>query len=113
MPYGGGNIGGPDGGPDVIWLSASPEGKEPQYSDAASGLGWIGGTDHLNPNPIFQYVVKSSTTPPPTTGEYALEVVVNGQMVGYVPITTGTTGNDAIWLVKDGQRLGYSGIIKV
>jgi hypothetical protein len=53
MPYSHGSMGGPGGGPDVIWVSASPPGKQPQFSDAASGLGWIGGTDHLSPNPIF------------------------------------------------------------
>lgn len=103
MAYGGGSIGGPDGGPDVIWVSASPPGQQPQYSDAVSGLGWIGGTDHLNPNPIFQYTVKGSTPTP--TGQIYLVNIQNGIITGYIPWIPGSPSQSGqyIGLWQDGQ----------
>lgn len=49
------------GGPDTIWCSASPNGAEPQYSDALANLGFLG-TD-LTANPIFQLTTKTVVPP--------------------------------------------------
>jgi len=83
-PYGGGSVTGPNGGPDYIWLSSDPPGGARIGSDMAARLGWIGGTDHLTANPIFQDVVKGDggTTPPPTVpGDNTIELVIGGQTV--------------------------------
>lgn len=60
FPYGPGNDScvKPGGGPFSIWPHNAPPGLEPQYADCAKYLGWLGGTDHLTPNPIFQLVTK-------------------------------------------------------
>lgn len=62
--YGADGVVGPNGGPFAIWPSASPPGVEPQYADCFVRAGWLGGTDHLTVNPIFEYRVKGSTPPP-------------------------------------------------
>ena len=91
MAYGPGNVMGVNGGVDVIWPVASPPPQEPQYCDALSRLGWVGGTDHLNPNPVFQVVYKGDApdppdppTDPPTIppgNDLVLEMAVNGSVI--------------------------------
>ena len=75
FPYSGGGVVEQPGGPFAIWPSNSPPGEEPQYADCAIRLGWLGGTDHLSPNPVFQLLSKSgggSTPVPPAPGEDVL-----------------------------------------
>ncbi len=83
--YGGGSVTDEDGGPDYIWPSADPLGGDRIASDMASKLGWIGGTDHLTANPIFQDVMKGSEPPPPGNGggniDNTIKVIVNGETV--------------------------------
>jgi len=85
--YGGGSVTGEDGGPDYIWCSADPPGGSRIASDMASKLGWIGGTDHLTANPIFQDVMKGSTpppgggTPPPDIEGSTIKLVIGGETV--------------------------------
>jgi hypothetical protein len=88
-PYSGGAVTGPNGGPYHIWLSSDPPGGKRIGSDSASRLGWIGGTDHLTANPIFQDVLKSGS-PPPDNGDAKLVVFdASGDFVGEVALTSG------------------------
>ena len=82
-PYGGGSVTGSNGGPDYIWLSSDPLGGSRFGSDMAARLGWIGGTDHLTANPIFQDTLKGgTTTPPPTTpGDNTIQLTIGGEVV--------------------------------
>jgi len=91
-------------------VSASPPGEQPQTSDAAMNLGWIGGTDHITANPIFQYSVRGvppgpgddptdppddPTDPPiilpPGDDVHTVEVAVDGQVVSTVRFKVTTT----------------------
>lgn len=58
FPYGAEGMVQPGGGPYSIWPNNAPPNLEPQYSDCAKRLGWLGGTDHLTPNPIWQLTIK-------------------------------------------------------
>jgi len=67
--YGAGGVVGSGGGPFAIWASNAPPGLQPQYADCLKRVGWLGGTDHFTPSPVFAYVVKpAETTPEPTPG---------------------------------------------
>ena len=105
-PYSGGSVTGPDGGPDYIWLSSDPPGGTRIGSDMASKLGWIGGTDHLTANPIFQDTLKGGVLPP--IGDSRLVVYdQTGNEVGYTPLLTGSGSGGRIALVTDGQEQSY------
>lgn len=101
--YGGSSVTGSNGGPDSFWVSASPPGQQPQFSDLAGSFGWLGGTNHFNPSPIFQYVVKGEIPP---SGEYFLKVVVAGQVVGKIPIQPISTGENFLALFQGTTELG-------
>jgi hypothetical protein len=77
--YAGTSVVGEDGGPDAIWVSADPPGGERRHSDCVTHLGWMGGTDHLTANPIFQAATKAGEVPP--DGEHYIAVVIDGQEV--------------------------------
>jgi hypothetical protein len=68
-PYSGGAVTGPDGG----------------VYDMATKLGWIGGTDHLTANPIFQDVQKGDggggPQPPIDPGDNTIELSIGGETV--------------------------------
>lgn len=109
--YAASSVVGPSGGPDSFWVSAGPNETEPQFSDLAANFGWLGGTNHLNPSPLFQYQVKD-TTPPPVGGHYTLaNLDAAGQIVGYIPFIDGappTPGGSArLAILKDGLIVGY------
>jgi hypothetical protein len=108
-PFGGGNVTGPTGGVDAIWVSASPPGIEPQFSDCVYELGWIGGTHYLNAAPHFQYVVK--TTDVPTTGDAHLVVLNESGVVQYnYPLyagAPGSVGQPAVGVMVNGQIVYY------
>jgi hypothetical protein len=106
--YAGGAVVGGDGGPYDIWVSADPPTGTRFYSDAAIRLGWWGGTDHLTPNPIFQAVRKSGTTPPPTGDSRLVVYDQQGNYVGYTPLVTGQGNGGRIALVTDGQELAHT-----
>jgi hypothetical protein len=86
--YGGGSVVGENGGPDAIWPNTDPPDKINRIvgSDCAKKLGWMGGTDHLTPQPIFKATQKGgSTTPPPSPGpggqeEMVIELRIDGQV---------------------------------
>lgn len=116
------SIVGPDGGPDSFWISASPNGQQPQYSDLVSGFGWLGGTNHLNPSPIFQYQVRDygpdhqeddpePVPPVAVTGHYLLaNVNAAGERIGWIPFIDGPipTGTGArLVIMLDGKEVGY------
>lgn len=113
--YSGGSVTGPDGGPDSFWVSASPPGQQPQYSDLAEGFGWLGGTNHFNPSPIFQYQVKSNggdVPPVVITGHYVLANLDEaGRVVGYIPFIDGPIPENVpagrLVILKDGEIVGY------
>jgi len=111
--YGGSSVTGTAGGPDSFWVSASPNGQQPQYSDLALGFGWLGGTNHLNPSPIFQYTIKSDVPvpPPTTTGRFVLaNIGPDGKIVAYIPFITGspsTPGQGVLALMDNGQIVSY------
>lgn len=108
-PYGGGAVTGPNGGPYNIWPSADPAGGARVAADCAIRLGWIGGTDHLTANGIWQDTVKEGdTTPPPEVGEAKLVVYdPAGNEVGYFPLLTGGGSGGRMTLVIDGEDRGY------
>lgn len=83
IPYGDGDVTGPDGGPDYIWCSSDPPGGSRIGSDMATKLGWIGGTDHLTANPIFRDTLKGGgTTPPPVIpGDNTIQLIIGGETV--------------------------------
>lgn len=87
--FGSGSVGGVNGGPDYIWVAASPPPAEPQHSDMAGKLGWMGDSDHVAPSPIFRFVTKQNGVPIPTPGDARIEIIINGTKVGYMPILTG------------------------
>ena len=67
--YGGGGVVAPGGGPFAVWPSNGPTAPvvlEPQYADCLQKVGWLGGTDHFTPSPVFAYVTKPAATPTPT-----------------------------------------------
>jgi hypothetical protein len=87
-PYGDGSVTDANGGPDYIWLSSDPSGAARIGSDMAARLGWIGGTDHLTANPIFQDTLKGST--PPSGGGSRLVVFDDSDdFVGEVTLQPG------------------------
>lgn len=106
-------------GPDSIWISADPAGagvNRRRASDAIHNLGWLGGTDHLTPQPIFRAVMRG-VTPPPATGDYRLDVIVANELVGYIPVIAPdqppATGADYMRLIgPDGADLGTVSIKK-
>lgn len=105
-------------GPGLCWVSAVPEWVSPQegahYSDGVSGLGWIGGTNHLACAPIFQKVLWSAGGGPPgEPGSYYLAQYRDGQQVAYIPMTTGiipdtNDGTESLAVVKDGEVKGHT-----
>lgn len=108
FPYEHGSIGGPDGGPDVIWVHAVPTGYEPQYSDCITGLGWIGGTDHLTVNPVFKLMTKEDgTTPLPP--EALVNIDAEGNITGHIPFVPGPPREErkALGLWIDGEVVGH------
>lgn len=60
---------GPNGGPDSFWIVTPFNGR--YFSDMAFNFGWLGGTVHLNPSPVFQLKLKGTELPDeePTTPE--------------------------------------------
>jgi hypothetical protein len=107
-PYSGGSVTGEDGGPDYIWLSSDPPGGTRLGSDMATKLGWIGGTDHLTANPIFQDTLKGSTVPP--NGGEAPKLVVfddTGEFVGQLTLQTGSGSGGRIALFSDGVEQSF------
>jgi hypothetical protein len=89
------------GGPLVLWPNAHPD----QYADAARKVGWYPMTDHLTPNPEWMYVTKPGTTPPPSTSEVKLVMVVNGvEQDLYIPFQSGAAPQDSMALaLKQGD----------
>ena len=65
--FGGGNVIGPNGGPNDIWVSADPPStpNARRWSDCLVRLGWHGATDHLTLWPTFTLKVKQDQTIPP------------------------------------------------
>jgi hypothetical protein len=107
-PYSGGAVTGENGGPYYIWPSADPPGGARIASDMASRLGWIGGTDHLTANPIFQDTLKGGTTPPPSGDEAKLVVFDNdGNLVGSVALVTGQGTGGRIALFSGGVEQAH------
>lgn len=104
-PYGDGSVIGENGGPDYIWLSSDPPGGARVGSDMAERLGWMGGTFHLNANPIFQDTLKGGSTPPPSGKSRLVVYDQAGNEVGYTPLLTGNGSGGRIALVVDGQEL--------
>lgn len=78
---------GTEGGPDSIWVSASPNNLPPQHSDMIEGLGWMGGTNHVAVSPIFQWVVKENV--PPGPGQFRLADIVDGKIKKYIDFING------------------------
>jgi hypothetical protein len=106
-PYSGGAVTGPNGGPYYIWPSADPPGGPRIASDMAARLGWIGGTDHLTANPIFQDTLKGGTIPPPN-GQSELRVFDNsGLFVGRVALSSGQGSGGRIALFNEGVEQSY------
>lgn len=107
-PYSGGAVTGPDGGPYYIWPSADPPGGARIAGDMAAKLGWIGGTDHLTANPIFQDTLKGGSTPPPD-GDGAKLVVydADGTLVGEVALQTGQGTGGRIALFSGGSEQSH------
>ena len=111
-PYSGGAVTGEDGGPYYIWPSADPLGGARVAADMASKLGWIGGTDHLTANPIFQDTLKGGATPPPGNGAELVVFDENGKEVGYFPLQDRAGAGGRIALFVDGQEQSYSPMLK-
>lgn len=108
-PYGGGAVTNENGGAYYIWLSADPPGGPRIGSDMASRLGWIGGTDHLTANPIFQDFEKGGSPIPPGGSSPRLVVYdAQGKQVGYTLLLTGSGNGGRIALVIDGEEIGYT-----
>lgn len=67
--FGGGNVVGPNGGPNNIWVSSDPPSapNARRWSDCLTNLGWAGGTDHLTLHPTFVLTTKvpEVIAPPP------------------------------------------------
>lgn len=97
-PYGDDSVTGANGGPDYIWLSSDPSGGARIGSDMATRLGWIGGTDHLTANLIYQDVLKGST---PSSGAKLVIFDVNGDFVGQVNLVSGQNSGGRIALFVD------------
>lgn len=108
-PYGGGAVTGADGGVYYIWPSADPPGGNRVASDMATKLGWIGGTDHLTANPIFQDTLKEAPLP---SGNAKLVVFDQyGNEVGYTELHTGPGTGGRIALFVDGNEEGYTSLL--
>lgn len=111
-PYGGGAVTGPDGGVYAIWPSADPQGGTRIASDAAIKLGWIGGTDHLTANPIFQDVLKEGGQPPPGVDTARLVVYdTEGNEVGYTLLTVKQGSGGRIALVVNDAEVAYTPLL--
>lgn len=109
-PYGGGAVTGPNGGPYNIWLSSDPAGGTRIGSDMAARLGWIGGTDHLTANPIFQDVVKRGTPPP--SGQAELRVFDDdNNLVGRVSLVSGQGTGGRIAVFNGGSEQGHVDLV--
>jgi hypothetical protein len=111
--YGSGSVSGPDGGPDAIWVHVPVDGvTPPQHSDCLAGLGWIGGTNHLTANPIFQEMRKPGDVPPPATdgAEYLVDLDAAGNIVQHIAWTVGPppAGTAALGLWRGGQVVAYA-----
>lgn len=107
------SVTGANGGPDYIWVSADPPGGSRVASDMAIRLGWIGGTPHLTPNPIFQDVEKESNgNPPPSTGQSELRVYDGlGQYIGRAILTKGSGSGRRIALFENGVEAGHTVLV--
>ncbi len=103
--FGQASVAGSMGGADTIWVSASPPGQEPQFSDAVRNLGRHNATG-LVPNPIFQYVVQDGADLVSDDGDYTLSIVAGGQEVGQLVFSQAATGNDYVVLRKGTAELG-------
>jgi hypothetical protein len=100
--YSGGAVTGSNGGVYDIWVSADPPQGTRFYSDAATRLGWFGGTDHLTPHPIFQAVRKGEVAPPPS-GKGELRVYdKSGAFVGTLGLKSGASSGGRIALFDEG-----------
>lgn len=115
LGYGGAGGGGkPEGGPDAFWVSVSPNGQPPQFSDLAVGFGWLGGSVHFNPSPIFGEMIKPPTEPPVeppiVTGRYVLaNLDASGRVVGYIPFIDGapSVNRARLAILDHGRIVGY------
>jgi len=88
-------------------VAADPEGGARIASDMATRLGWIGGTDHLTANPIFQDVIKGGTMPPPETGAKLVVFDADGGLVGEVTLQSGQGSGGRIALFSGGAEQSY------
>jgi hypothetical protein len=93
-------------GPHSIWCSANPGNEPPQWSDMATGIGMLGGTNHLMPHPIFELTRKGGTAPPPAEGDYKLAIVIGGQVQGWLTFDTGQSGDDYLALYGGQTEIG-------
>ena len=109
VAFGGGSVIKAGSGPDRIWISASPPGQEPQTSDCVRGLGWVGGTNYVHLNLEFQDTQKEAVPPSPDPlAEWALRMVVEGQVVAEFVIVRGAgSGRYRIELVQNGEVVGH------
>lgn len=96
---------GPTGGADTIWISASPPGQEPQFSNAVRNLGRHSATG-LVPNPVFQYVVQDGSEMVQEQGDYTLAIVTGGQEMGQLAFSQAATGDNYIVLRQGATELG-------
>lgn len=95
----------PYSGPGIIWPLYPQHLPEPKFSDAAFGLGWVGGTDHTTINPIFRLVRKSSGP----VGKFSLALYQNGIDLGVkIAFVESSIGNgwELVLLDESGQVLG-------
>lgn len=104
-------------GTDIFWpLIPSDPNVEPQYVDALAGCCWVGGTNHLTvANGVWQLVTKTDdggTIPPPAEDDYRLDIVVNGQVIGYVPVMPPNGSQNEILLKKGDITLGRINIVQ-
>jgi hypothetical protein len=111
FPYGGGSVYVNGNGPDAIWVSPTV-GKldEPQASDVVRNLGWLGGSDHLTVNPVFQWTVKGGTLPPVTGDRMLFIYAADGTVFGRIALATGAgpTGQKKMVVMAGGEPVGYA-----
>ena len=103
-----------DIGPDSIWVSASPNGTPPQFSDMMTNLGWNGSQNHDAVSPIFRWTVKDNeenppTEPPPVSGEYFLVDLENGIWKRHIKWVDGPppVNENVIGLAVEGKIVKY------
>jgi hypothetical protein len=103
--FGEASVAGPNGGSDTIWVSASPPGMEPQFSDAVNNLGRHSVTG-LVPNPIFQYAVQDGADLPQADEHYSLAIMAGGQEVGRLVFGQVATTDHYVVLRRGSTELG-------